>query len=126
MLGDFDRAVEQLFVSVISPLDLIQRPQVPLGVGVQPRPGLGECALLANAGQHILQLPPLGDVVMHMVGRDQRNAQFARQRVELCQPHVVRQVVGERGGEEEPPWKGGREARRHGGTEARRGRQRRA
>ena len=43
-----------------------------LGIGGEAKAGLFDRAAFADAGQHILQLPPFGQMVEHVVGRDQR------------------------------------------------------
>ena len=56
------------------PDHLGRRLQMALGVGGKAKTGFVDRAVLADAGQHVLQRPPLRAVVEHVVGRDQRNA----------------------------------------------------
>ncbi len=41
-------------------------------MGGEAKPGFVDRAMLADAGQHILQLPPLGRVIQHVAHRDER------------------------------------------------------
>ncbi len=47
---------------------------MPLGIGGEAKPGFGERAACADAGDDILQLLPLRPVIEHVVGGDERHA----------------------------------------------------
>ena len=70
-LGDLDRARERFGVTPKEPRHLRRRLQVPLGIDVEQRARLADGAVLADAAHHVLQHPPLGDVVLHVVGGDE-------------------------------------------------------
>ena len=96
-LGNLDRPRERFGNRGIAAGDLIEGTQVALGVREEPRSGFGERALLANARQHVLQISPLGNVVVHVVGGDERDAGAAGQLAELSEPDFVGQVVSQLG-----------------------------
>ena len=70
--GDLQAARQRVLVAAEEARHLGSRLQMALGMGGEAKPGLVDRAMLADAGQHILQRPPLGDVVQHIVGRDER------------------------------------------------------
>jgi hypothetical protein len=51
-----------------------------LGVREQALAGVVDRAALADAGQHVLQRPARGEMMVHVVGRQQRRARRARDR----------------------------------------------
>ncbi len=57
-----------------------------LGIGVEAKAGLGDGAALADAGDDVLQRAPLGHVVEHVVGGDQRQIVPRGKRGETLQP----------------------------------------
>ncbi len=59
------------------------------GIGGEAKPGLGDGAMLADRGQHILQGPPLGRVVEYVAGREQLEAGFVGDPREAGQPPRV-------------------------------------
>ncbi len=72
---------------------------MPLRIGETAVAELGDRDAVADRGQHVLQRPARGVVVMHVVGRDERQASFAG---ELHQARERERVVGsavQRGGE---------------------------
>lgn len=99
--GDVSRALQRFAVAGIAPGDFVQRAQMTLGVGKESPTGLGQRALLADAGEHVLQIPPLGNVVVHVVGRDQRDTDAGGHGRQLFQMRGVRCAVRQLGGEEE-------------------------
>ena len=75
---------------------------MPLGVGLQPEAGLVDRAVLAHAGDHVLQRPPFGAVIEHVVGGHHRRAGVAGQ---VRQPRQALEVlggVGPAGGQPDP------------------------
>jgi hypothetical protein len=64
---------------------------MPLGVGFQPKAGLLDRAVLAHAGDHVLQRTTLGGVIEHVVGGHHRRASLPRQ---LFQSRQTLQVAG--------------------------------
>ncbi|HQL53418.1 MAG TPA: hypothetical protein PLQ87_01820 [Phycisphaerae bacterium] len=69
---DVHGALQQLVIRRVPPRDLVARPQVPFRIRQQPPPRRRERAFLANARQHILQIAPLGHVVVHIVRGHER------------------------------------------------------
>ena len=69
---DLDAAGERVLVAAEEARHLRGRLQVALGMGGEAKPGLIDRAMRADAGQHILQRPPLGDVIEHIVDGDER------------------------------------------------------
>jgi hypothetical protein len=100
-LGDFDRARDGFGNRGVAAGDFVERVQMALGVGKQAAAGFGERAPLANARQHVLQITPLGNVVMHVISGDKRDAGALRQLGKLGEASLVGQVVGQFGGEVE-------------------------
>ncbi len=70
-LGDLERALERPLIPAEEAQGLGRRLQMTLGVGLEPEARLVDRPMLADAGQHVLQGPPPGDVVEHVAGRDQ-------------------------------------------------------
>jgi hypothetical protein len=125
-LGDLHRAGDSFGDGGVAAGDLVERPQVALGVGEETRARLGQRALRADARQHVLQVAPLGNVVVHVVGGDERDTGALRELDELGEADFVGHVVGQLGGEVQPVAedfavgvegiKEGTRARRHAGT----------
>ncbi len=87
--GDLDAARDGFGMIAEQPRHLGRRFQMPLGIGEQAEPGLVERHMLADAGEHVLERPALGRVVVHVVGGDERQpARFAQAR-ECREPHAV-------------------------------------
>jgi hypothetical protein len=101
-LGDLRRAGERFRNGGVATGDLVERTQVALGVGEETRARLGQRALLADARQYVLQVPPLGNVVVHVVGGDERDAGALGELDELGEADFVGHVVGQLGGEVQP------------------------
>ena len=70
-------------------LHLLRRLEVPLGIGMEQVPGLGDGGLVADRGHHILQRTPLGLMIMHVVGGEQRQPVGFGQRIEPVDPRDV-------------------------------------
>jgi hypothetical protein len=60
-------------------LHLLRRFQVALGIGQQAEAGFLDGHMLADAGHHILQRPPLGHMIEHVVGGDEGQAMLRSQ-----------------------------------------------
>ena len=71
-LDDLERARERPLMTAEQAQGLGRRLQMALGVGLEPEARPVDRRMLADAGQHVLQGPALGDVVEHVAGRDQR------------------------------------------------------
>ena len=69
--GDLGRAGDGARIVAEQPRHLLGRLQVALGVGEQAEAGVMDGAVLADAGEHVLQGPAPGRVRMHVVGRHQ-------------------------------------------------------
>lgn len=100
-LRDLDRAFDGFSNRGVTTGNFLERTQVLLGVWKESRPCFGQRALLADARQHVLQITPLGDVVMHVVGGDERDAGALGQFGELRESDFVGQVAGQLDGEVE-------------------------
>jgi hypothetical protein len=51
---------------------LVGRLKVPFGIGVEQVTGLADGGLVPDCRHYILQRATVGDMVMHVVGREQR------------------------------------------------------
>ena len=92
-------------------------------IGVKQIPGLCHRGLVPDCGHHVLKGAPLGGVIMHIIGRQQRQVVSARKTVQTIKPRniipaievgrgevtqgralagEVREEVGERRGEPVP------------------------
>ena len=69
-----------------------------LGIGGELAPGAVDHDLLADAGEHVGERPPVGMVIEHVVDRDQRHLRFARQRREAREPRAVAPAIEHAGG----------------------------
>ena len=76
-----------------------RRLQVPLGVRKQAEAGLGEGAARADAGEHVLERVPLGDVGVGVVGGDERGAGGFGEPGQRGQPVAVVAAIEMVGGE---------------------------
>ena len=83
--GDFGCACYGVQIGRVAAVDFVERAQVALGVGEQAAAGFGERALLADAREHVLEVTPLGNVVVHVVGGDEGDVGLARQVGEVGQ-----------------------------------------
>ena len=63
--------------------------QVPLGIGFQPLAGGHQRHMLADAGEHVLQRPPFGPVIEHVIGGKERHADTAGKPRQEREPAVV-------------------------------------
>ena len=81
------------------PRHLLRRFQVPLRIGFEQPPGLVDRDVLADAGHDVLQGPPLGHVIEHVVHGDQRNEGCLGDRLETREPAVVVAAIEHAGGE---------------------------
>ncbi len=64
----------------------------------EAKPGLGDRTMLADAGQHVLQRPPLGDVVEHIAHREERQPALFGDRGEAGKAaHIVAAIEMMRG-----------------------------
>ena len=72
---------------------------MPLGIGCEQPAGRVDGDVLADAGDHVLQRPPFGRVIEHVVDRDQRNAGVCGDRREPRQPAAVVAAIEHAGGE---------------------------
>ena len=81
---------ERVGIAAEEPRHLGGRFQMALGIGDEAKAGLVDGAMLADAGQHILQRPPLGDVVEHVVDGDERQPGSLGQRRQAGEaPRIV-------------------------------------
>jgi len=87
---DFQAAGQRVLVAAEQPGHFRGRLQMALGMGGETKPGFADRAMLADAGHHILQRPPLGHVVVHIVGREERQPGFLGDRGE---PGEVARIV---------------------------------
>ena len=71
-LDDFEAALDGVHPAAKEPRHLLRRFQMALGIGRETIARFSDRAAFADAGQHVLQRAPLGQVVEHVVGRDER------------------------------------------------------
>ena len=71
-LGQAQRLGHRLGTIAEQPRHFGGRLQMAFGIDRQPAASIGKRQVLADAGEHILQWPPLGRVIEHVVDRDQR------------------------------------------------------
>ena len=67
--------------------------QVPLGIGLQQPPRTIQRHMCANAGHNILQLPPLGTMIQHIIMGEQRHPNIMRHPLPLSQMALVIAMV---------------------------------
>jgi hypothetical protein len=80
-------------------LHFIGRFQMPLGIGQQAKTCFLDRDMLADAGEDVLQRPPLRRVVEHVVGRDQRQAIVRTQLHDQAKAACVIAAIEMAGGE---------------------------
>ncbi|MCC2666077.1 MAG: hypothetical protein K0S35_3999 [Geminicoccaceae bacterium] len=73
-VDDLEAACERFRMAAEPAQDLGRRLQVALGIRFEAEARLVDGAVLADAGQHVLERPALGDVVEHVAGREERRA----------------------------------------------------
>ncbi len=95
-LHDGNRARHRLLVSTKETSHFLGPLEVSLGVCLQPVPGLVDGRMLAHAGQHVLQWPPVRRVIEYGVGRNERRAACGGHRRERSDPRPVIATVGMR------------------------------
>ena len=71
---DLEAARERLRMAPEQAQDLGRRLQMALGVGCEAQARAIDRRVLADAGQHVLERPALGDVIEDVAGREQRRA----------------------------------------------------
>ncbi len=96
--GDLERARDRLRILGKEPRHLRGRLQVPLGVGLQTEAGVGDRAVLADAGEHVGQRLADGMVVERIGGGDERGARLGGKLGQLAQPAALVAAIGERRG----------------------------
>ena len=82
-------------------MHLLRRLEMPLGGGEAAEAKLLDRAGEADGGDHVLQRPPVGDVIVHVVGGDQAHLHLGGKIVEVGQPprivaaeqHVAREIA---------------------------------
>ena len=72
--GDVSRAGDGIGPVGEQARHLVRGLEVALGVGVKPVAGLKDGAVLADAGEHVLQGPAGGAVGVHVIGGDEGHA----------------------------------------------------
>ena len=98
-LDDLQRALERLRAVPEQARHLRRRLEMALGVGEQEGCRVGDPGMLADAGDHVLQRPAVGMVVVDVVGRERLDAGLVRQSGEPREPPCV--VAGIAMGEDE-------------------------
>ena len=96
---DLDAARDRVFIAAKQPRHFRRRFQMALGIGGEAEAGFADRAACADAGQHILQRPPLGGVIEHVVGRDQRQPRHLGQRREAGEAARIVAAIEMMGGE---------------------------
>ena len=93
------RAVDRLRRAAQQPRHLGGRFEMSLGIGLEQAAGGVDRDVLADAGHDVLQLPPLGRMIEHVVHRDERDAGVFRDGREFSQPAIVVAAIEHTGGE---------------------------
>ena len=83
-----------------------------LGIDGEPPAGGVDRQMLADAGEHVLQLAPVGMVIEHVVDGDQRHAGLARELGAPRKPRAVVAAIEHGGGEPHAPGRGVAKAER--------------
>ena len=92
-LGNLDRAGNRVLIPTEQAPHLVGRLQVALGIGGQAIAGVADRAVLADAGQHVLQRPPPRVVGVDVVGGDERRPASGGQIGEGGQPPAVATAI---------------------------------
>ena len=79
-LGDLQRGAEPRVVVLPAPPHLRRALEVPLAARAQARAHLVECALVAQAGEHVVHDAPPRRGIVHVVGHHPRKVQRPRER----------------------------------------------
>jgi len=104
-LGDLDRPGDGVGVIGEQPRHFGRRFQMPLRIGEQAITGLVKGAVLADAGEDVLQRPALRHVHVHVVGGDERRAAAPGEVRESGQPADVVAAIEAMAGEIGPTGK---------------------
>jgi len=72
-VGDGVGALDRLGMRGKEAVHLLRSLEMALGIGVQAKARLRECAAVTDASEHILEHAPLGTVMMHIVDGDERH-----------------------------------------------------
>ncbi len=81
------------------PRHFLWRLEVAFGVCRKLAPGAVDGCLLADAGEHVGERPPVGVMEMHVVDRDQRHLRRARQFFAVREPCPVTPAIKHGGGQ---------------------------
>ncbi len=81
-IRDLERAGDGVRIAREEPRHLGPALHVPLAVRLEPVARFRNCALLADAGEHVGERSARGIVIEHVVGGDERRAKLARK---MCQ-----------------------------------------
>ena len=71
-LDDIESAFDRIFMAAKQARHFLRQFQMTLGIGGKPITGFADRAAFADTGQHVLQWAALGQVVEHIIGRDER------------------------------------------------------
>ena len=88
-IGDLQRPLKRRLEPLEETLDLGQGLRMTLGIGREPQPRLLDRHLLPDAGEHVLQGPPLGGVVEHVLHRHDGRSGRATEGIEPGEPAAV-------------------------------------
>ncbi len=114
-IGKAQGLPDRLGMIAKQPDHLGRRLEMPLGIGLQQAAGGLDTGLLADATDDVLQHPPLGQVIEHVIGGDQRDADIVRNPLQAGQAPPVVAMMEQAGGE---PDALGRQAAQRGQTRA--------
>ena len=95
-LGDLKAALHRAGEAGEEPGHFGGRFQMPLAVGLQPQAGVMDGAGLADAGQHVLQVPAVRAVIEDVVGGEHRRAGGLGQGRQPREPVQVARAIGPR------------------------------
>ena len=98
-LGDGKALFDGLRIAGEQTRHLVAALEMALGIGGKAQAPLVGGAMLADAGQHIGQRPPVGQVIAHGIGGDQRQARALGERRQGRQTILVAAVEAATGGE---------------------------
>jgi hypothetical protein len=90
--------VERLRRVAKQPCHLFRRLEIALGIGGQQPAGVLQSRVLADAGEHVGELAPVGMMIEHVIDGDQRQALVACQRQALGEPRAVIAAIEHRRG----------------------------
>ena len=87
--GDLDAAAKRVLMAGEQTCHVLRGFDVALGIGFKLEPCFGNRAFLADAGEHVLQGTPVGGVIEHRIGGDERDAGARGEIGERCDAGAI-------------------------------------